>query len=79
MRECIDQPVTYPITKVIILVGNKCDLKEQDVTVSEATEFARKQKMAYFETSAALNINIDKIFEILSKKVFEVYEGKEKV
>ena len=35
--------------------------------------------MAYFETSAALNINIDKIFEILSKKVFEVYEGKEKV
>ena len=35
--------------------------------------------MAYFETSAALNINIDLIFRTLGKKVYEIYKMKKKV
>lgn len=53
----------------MILVGNKCDLKEQTVSVDEAANFAREQKMGYLEASAALNINIDKIFELLGSKI----------
>lgn len=57
-------------------MGNKYDLKEQAVTMDEAAKFAREQKMGYLEASAALNINIDKIFELLGGKVVQVYEEK---
>ena len=60
----------------MILVGNKCDLKDRQVTVNEASEFAQQEKMAYLETSAALNINIDKIFEMLSGKIYQLYKQK---
>ncbi len=30
--------------------------------------------MAYLETSAALNINIDKVFEMLSGKIYQIYK-----
>jgi GTPase SAR1 family protein len=32
--------------------------------------------MAYIETSAALNINIDKVFEMLSGKIYQIYKQK---
>lgn len=32
--------------------------------------------MAYLETSAALNINIDKIFEMLSGKIYQIFKEK---
>ncbi len=60
----------------MILVGNKCDLKERQVTVNQASEFAQQEKMAYLETSAALNINIDKIFEMLSGKIYQIFKEK---
>lgn len=60
----------------MILVGNKCDLKDRQVTVDEASQFAQQQKMAYLETSAALNININKIFEMLSGKIYQLYKQK---
>jgi GTPase SAR1 family protein len=30
--------------------------------------------MAYIETSAALNVNIDKVFEMLSGKIYQIYK-----
>ena len=35
------KPRNIFITKVLLLVGNKCDLKEQTVSVDEAANFAR--------------------------------------
>lgn len=32
--------------------------------------------MAYLETSAALNVNIQKVFELLSGKIYKVYKQK---
>ena len=44
------------------MVGNKCDMKEQYITVSEAMEFALEEETGYMEVSAALNINIERAF-----------------
>ncbi|EAY11553.1 Ras family protein [Trichomonas vaginalis G3] len=47
----------------VILVGNKCDLKDQRVvSEQEAKEFAAKNELTYIETSAANNDNIQETF-----------------
>lgn len=51
-------------------------MKERQVTVDEASQFAQQQRMAYLEASAALNININKIFEMLSSKIYQLYKQK---
>eukprot|EP01135_Chromosphaera_perkinsii_P003559 Nk52_evm17s248 gene=Nk52_evmTU17s248 len=52
--------------KQIILVGNKCDLKEgREVTRAEAEEKAASWKAKYIETSAKENINVTQMFETL--------------
>jgi GTPase SAR1 family protein len=35
-----------------------------------------QEKMAYLETSAALNVNIDRIFEMLSGKIDQIEKQK---
>ena len=42
----------------IILVGNKCDLKDdRKVSIQQAEEFAKSIKAKYFETSALTDFN----------------------
>lgn len=60
----------------MILVGNKSDLKEREVSVGEATKFARDENMAYIETSAALDINISKAFEMLTQALVTIFSEK---
>ena len=44
----------------IVLFGNKCDLNEKrTIRKEEAEEFALKNNLPYFETSAKINININ--------------------
>ena len=54
----------------IILVGNKSDLEENRKR-SRATSqfFAKENNYDYIETSAKDNININALFEIVSKKI----------
>ena len=50
----------------IVLVGNKCDLKDQrTVSEQEAQEFAKKYGAVYYETSALndLNGNVKTVFQ----------------
>ena len=55
-----------------ILVGNKIDLKEKRMVSSEeAQNFAEKNGMNFFETSALNNLNIDEMFEIVSKMLLK--------
>jgi len=47
----------------LVLVGNKCDLgRLRNVSSEACAEFARRQNVAYCETSAKLGTNIEKVF-----------------
>ena len=48
-----------------MLVGNKIDVGAREVSVEEATEFARKQAMMFIETSAKSQAGIRQAFEEL--------------
>ena len=45
---------------IILLVGNKSDLKfEREVTTEEGQEFADKHNLIFFETSAKTSANVE--------------------
>ncbi len=57
----------------IILVGNKCDLDERQVSTEEGQNLAREFGILFYEASAYKDININETFEslvgeIISKK-----------
>jgi len=55
---------------VIALVGNKVDLEEnRKVTVLEAKEFADKNGLCHFETSAKRGTNLSELFMTIAKAV----------
>jgi len=55
---------------VKILVGNKCDMKDQrQVSYQEGKEFAESLGMQFLETSAKDKINIDEAFMTLTKAI----------
>jgi small GTP-binding protein len=54
----------------IILVGNKMDIKERKVYLSDdAKKFALKNKMTYIEVSAKEGTNVIYLFETICKKM----------
>jgi small GTP-binding protein len=55
----------------IILVGNKCDLLNRDVSNYEIDEIIDEYNLDYVECSAKDNINIDKIFMQLGNTIYE--------
>ncbi|PIA19308.1 ras-domain-containing protein [Coemansia reversa NRRL 1564] len=46
----------------IVLVGNKCDLAEREVTTREGTEMARRIHSGFYEASARDNIRVVDVF-----------------
>jgi len=61
---------TTPQT-VKLLVGNKIDLKQREVTADEAVAFARRQAMVYIETSAKTRDGIRQTFEEVVQKILD--------
>jgi|694.fasta_scaffold103803_2 small GTP-binding protein len=55
----------------IIIVGNKIDEKNRNITTEEVNEFSKKNNIMNIEVSIKHNINIDLIFEKLLKKILE--------
>ena len=52
-----------------ILVGNKCDMEsDRKVTFEQGKEFADKNKMQFFETSAKNSINVQQAFEAMTRE-----------
>ena len=59
---------------IIILVGNKSDLEEKrKVKTEEGKKFAEGKSCLFFETSAKNNENLDEIFKLMSKKIYESF------
>jgi len=61
---------------VVVLVGNKVDLAEQDPSARQvdfdvATEFARHNGLHFVESSAVTSLNVTHVFEQLLQEVYK--------
>lgn len=56
---------------VVLLVGNKCDLQEREISENEAISFANSHGIDYIETSAKDATNIDEAFIRLAHLIYE--------
>lgn len=54
---------------IITLVGNKKDSEQRQVSITEATDFAKNHGIKYFEASAKYKENVDEVFEQLFKQL----------
>ena len=61
-------------TTSIILVGNKVDVKDRQVTSLEAEQYARKLGVQYIETSAKTGENVQKLFEEMTREIYETLD-----
>ena len=52
-----------------VLVGNKIDISEREVTEEEGKKFADNNNMPYFEMSAKDNTNVGPVFEFITNKI----------
>ncbi|XP_015272497.1 PREDICTED: ras-related protein Rab-7b [Gekko japonicus] len=59
----------------MVVLGNKIDLKEQEVSKEEASLWCLKKNIAYFEVSAKDDINVVQAFETLSRQALSRYRG----
>jgi Ras-related protein Rab-11A len=58
---------------VSILIGNKCDLKDnRQVQIEEASNFAEKNGIAFMETSAKDNTNVSTAFERVLHEIYKI-------
>mmetsp|Transcript_45093 Transcript_45093/g.52155 ORF Transcript_45093/g.52155 Transcript_45093/m.52155 type:complete len:205 (-) Transcript_45093:66-680(-) len=62
---------------VIILVGNKSDLKHlRAITKDEGADYAERNGLLFIETSALASENIEEAFAKLASKLFETLKQK---
>ena len=59
-----------------VLIGNKKDSTNREVTEEEGKEYANNNNMAYFETSAKNNENVEQVFRFFANKVLRHRQNK---
>ena len=64
-------------TKAAILVGNKIDKENREVTNEEAMSFAKARKMFYLETSAKTGFQIKEAFNKVYEEIYRINIGKD--
>ena len=62
--------------KVIILVGNKIDLDNRQVTNEEAVNYAKMKNILYLETSAKTGFGIKELFKQLYQDIYNRFKIK---
>lgn len=62
----------------MVLVGNKCDLENyRQITKKYVLEYSNKLNIQHYEVSAKKNININKIFDNLLRKIISLNDNRE--
>ena len=54
---------------IVVLVGNKCDLGEREITIAEGQQLAKKHSLEFFETSAKDGTNVNEVFHYLANVI----------
>ena len=58
---------------VVMLVGNKCDLRHlRSVHKEEAVAFAKKHGLAFMETSALDKTGVDESFQLIMTEIYRL-------
>jgi len=65
----IDKKMLKHVCK--ILVGNKCDKSGKCVSEKDIRNFCNENNMIYFEASAKNNINVNNVFELMTRRVLD--------
>lgn len=67
LQEWMDEIDTHVVRQqmCILLIGNKIDIKQRQISIEEANMYARTQAMAYMETSAKTDEGIWPAFQSL--------------
>ncbi len=78
VREWMKQIQLYTDKESIglVLIGNKCDVENREVTLEEGEALAKEFKLKYFETSALNNYNIEETFNYLAQEVIRIKDAK---
>ena len=67
-----------PELSKLILVGNKCDIEDKrQVKKEDGKEYAKKQKIKFYEVSAKEGTNINTAFDTLVKDILSTYSPSE--
>ncbi len=56
----------------VILVGTKCELKDNKIKQDSIDRFCKKYKLDYIETSSALKINVNEVFMKVAENVYSL-------
>ena len=65
---------TSPVAIVRMLVGNKIDIPERQVTRAEGQNFAREKQMLFIEASAKTRDGVKQAFDEVTHKIYETPE-----
>ena len=74
--DSLQEHVGQPIAKV--MVGNKCDIRDREVSPEIAQEVARQHGFSYYETSALTNNGVQEMFKAAMKAVYDQDLKKER-
>mmetsp|Transcript_48347 Transcript_48347/g.103638 ORF Transcript_48347/g.103638 Transcript_48347/m.103638 type:complete len:212 (+) Transcript_48347:133-768(+) len=55
----------------ILLVGNKCDLQQRQVSYEEGARFAREHALMFIETSASTGTGVEEAFSRTAQRIYE--------
>uniref|UniRef100_A0A8C5RTJ6 Ras-related protein Rab-7b n=1 Tax=Laticauda laticaudata TaxID=8630 RepID=A0A8C5RTJ6_LATLA len=59
----------------MVVLGNKIDLKDRQVSKEVASSWCKEKDVAYFEVSAKNDINVVQAFETLTRQALSRYQG----
>lgn len=78
IRKWLKEIRSYACDQIeLVLVGNKGDIAKREVTSDEVQQFAKSEKLDFFETSAKTGKNVDVVFELIATKVHRKIETKQ--